>query len=208
MKMKLCVCMIIAICAGQSYANLIQNGSFESGVNPGGSFSTLYAVNYDITGWKVTNNSIDYIGGYWYPSNGDRSLDLSGYAAGTISQEFKTVEGQKYEVTFDMSGNPDAGIRDAEFITKTLQVSAGAESLKFDYIMTAANSKTNMLWQEMVWSFTATSALTTLTFDSLELNPYGPALDNVNVSVVPLPATILLGFLGLGVGGWKLRKSI
>lgn len=29
-----------------------------------------------------------------------------------------------------------------------------------------------------------------------------------NLSVVPLPATILLGFLGLGVGGWKLRKSI
>ena len=26
--------------------------------------------------------------------------------------------------------------------------------------------------------------------------------------MVPLPATILLGFIGLGVGGWKLRKSL
>ena len=26
--------------------------------------------------------------------------------------------------------------------------------------------------------------------------------------LVPLPATILLGFIGLGVGGWKLRKSL
>jgi hypothetical protein len=25
---------------------------------------------------------------------------------------------------------------------------------------------------------------------------------------VPVPATILLGFLGLGIGGWKLRKSL
>lgn len=31
---------------------------------------------------------------------------------------------------------------------------------------------------------------------------------NVQVYAVPLPATILLGFLGLGIGGWKLRKSL
>ena len=30
----------------------------------------------------------------------------------------------------------------------------------------------------------------------------------MTLQVVPVPATILLGFIGLGVGGWKLRKSI
>ena len=29
-----------------------------------------------------------------------------------------------------------------------------------------------------------------------------------SLEIVPLPATILLGFIGLAVGGWKLRKSI
>lgn len=39
-------------------------------------------------------------------------------------------------------------------------------------------------------------------------SPFAFELDNLAVAVVPLPATILLGVIGLGVGGWKLRKSI
>ncbi|MEJ2648743.1 MAG: hypothetical protein P8016_10085 [Sedimentisphaerales bacterium] len=35
---------------------------------------------------------------------------------------------------------------------------------------------------------------------------FGTAPDSLHF--VPLPATIVLGLLGLGVGGWKLRKSI
>jgi hypothetical protein len=89
-----------------------------------------------------------------------------------------------------------------------LLVSAGAESASFDYIMGPDNGLYNMLWQEMTWDFTATSTLTTLSFLSKESDAYGPALDNVSVVAVPLPATILLGFLGLGVGGWKLRRKM
>ena len=37
-------------------------------------------------------------------------------------------------------------------------------------------------------------------------NPTGLLV--TNLSLVPVPATIVLGFLGLGVGGWKLRKSM
>jgi hypothetical protein len=36
--------------------------------------------------------------------------------------------------------------------------------------------------------------------------PFAFELDNLAVGIVPLPATILLGIIGLGVGGWKLRK--
>ena len=34
----------------------------------------------------------------------------------------------------------------------------------------------------------------------------GMLLDNVDVSVVPVPGAVLLGILGLGVAGLKLRK--
>ena len=46
-------------------------------------------------------------------------------------------------------------------------------------------------------------------FDAILISSNSPAfeLDNLAVSLVPVPATILLGFLGLGVGGWKLRKT-
>ena len=207
--MKLYICMIIALCAGQSFANLIQNGSFEEGVSLSGTFTTLTAGTStydDITNWEITSGSVDYINSYWQAEDGYRSLDMSGLVAGSISQDFTTVIGQEYKVTFNMSGNPDGG--SSRDITKTLLVSAtGAESASFDYV-TSSNTLNNMLWQEMTWYFTATSESTTLAFSSLESNAFGPALDNVNVSLVPVPATILLGFLGLGIGGWKLRKSL
>jgi choice-of-anchor C domain-containing protein len=207
MKKKLCVCMIIALYAGQSFANLIQNGSFESGANPGSTFSTLAAGSTAIDYWTITSGSIDYISGYWQAADGSRSLDMSGNGAGSISQDFTIVKDQMYKVTFYMSGNPDGGD-----ITKTLSVSAtgvkGIGSQSFDYV-TGSNSLTDMMWQEKTWYFTAAiSGLTTLTFSSQEFNAWGPALDDVTVSLVPVPATILLGFLGLGIGGWKLRKSL
>ncbi|MBN1974866.1 MAG: hypothetical protein JW787_14595 [Sedimentisphaerales bacterium] len=43
-----------------------------------------------------------------------------------------------------------------------------------------------------------------LRFSSPPLEPPPP----LPFTVVPLPATILLGFIGLGVGGLKLRKSM
>jgi hypothetical protein len=45
-------------------------------------------------------------------------------------------------------------------------------------------------------------------FDAVRFSSNHPAFELDNLAVaVPVPATILLGFLGLGVGGWKLRKS-
>ena len=39
--------------------------------------------------------------------------------------------------------------------------------------------------------------------------PYGETTNsNSFVAMNPLPATLLLGILGLGVGGWKLRKTL
>ena len=37
-------------------------------------------------------------------------------------------------------------------------------------------------------------------------NPTGLLV--TNLTLIPVPATILLGFLDLGAGGWKLRKSL
>jgi len=187
-------------------ANLIQNGSFEDGPDPG-SFASLSSGSTVITGWEVTPVSIDYIGTFWLASNGARSLDMNGPSApGGIKQTFSTTPGTKYRVTFDLAGNftePNAnnGIR-------TLRVSAAGTSANFDFDITGKSS-TNMGWVSTFWDFTANSTTTTLEFNGANGTGAGAALDNVSVmahSDPPTPTSIpepssILGLLSLGVLG-------
>jgi choice-of-anchor C domain-containing protein len=180
--------------------NLIQNGSFENGANPG-LFQTINAVSTVITGWTVSQGSIDYIGTLWQASNGVRSVDLAGSGNGKIEQTFNTTIGTTYRVTFDLAGNPNASP-----IIKDMRVSAGGSSADFSF-NTTGKSNSNMGWLSKSWDFTANSTTTTLEFIDLTNSFAGLALDNVSVIAVPGPSTSvpepssMLGLLGLGVLG-------
>ena len=186
-------------------ANLIQNGSFETAtVNPNpGDFIRLDAGSTAITGWTVSQGSIDYIGTLWQASNGSRSLDLSGENAGGIQQTFNTTVGKTYRVTFDLAGNTFTSPT-----IKDMRVSAGGSSADFSFD-TTGKSNSNMGWLSKSWDFTANSTTTTLEFISLTNSFDGPALDNVSVialSPPPTPTPIpepssVLGLLSLGVLG-------
>lgn len=189
--------------ASLAHAAPFGNGSFETGTNPGSFSSPSSGDSSTITGWTVgggATNGIDYIGSYWQPSNGSRSIDLNGTNLGTnssvgsISQTFDTIAGVSYTVLFDVSGNPDGPPAN-----KTLTVSAGGAPQAYAYAI-GANSLSNMMWQTNSFGFVATGASTTLTFASTTLNSnFGPALDNVRVSAaVPEPATLSLWLV---VGG-------
>jgi len=175
-------------------ANLIQNGSFETAtVNPG-SFLQLDAVSTAITGWTVSQGTIDYIGTAWQASEGARSLDLQGLASGGIQQTFNTTIGETYRVTFDLAGNPFGGSA-----IKEMRVSAGGSSADFSFDITG-KSNSNMGWLSKSWDFTANSTTTTLEFIGLGNSDAGAALDNVSVIAVPEPSS-MLGLLSLGVLG-------
>ena len=158
------------------------NGSFESGIVPG-VFTTLAAGDStSITDWTVTSGTIDYIGSYWTASDGVRSIDMSGNAAGAISQTFPTTTGAVYNVTFDMAGNPAGGPT-----VKHMEVDAGGAPTLYTFDTTGM-TLANMGWTPETFTFTATSANTTLRFTSLDHTAYGPALDNVVVEQY-LPTT-------------------
>jgi choice-of-anchor C domain-containing protein len=195
--------------AGSAGAAAFTNGSFESAsVNPGSGFTTLFAGSTAITGWVVGGDSIDYIGGYWQPEDGARSVDLSGNANGSIAQTFDTVAGQAYLVNFWLAGNPDGGPA-----AKIAISSADGSQLQSNtFTVTGANSHTNMGWAAYTYQFTAATNATTLSFASATNTAFGPALDNVSVSLaVPEPtswALMLIGFGGLGAALRRQRRPV
>src|SRR5205823_13165115 len=70
--------------------NLLVNGSFEEGPDPGeNGFLSVDVDSKEIKGWVVTRGQIDYIGSYWQNADGKRSLDLHGSPGfGGIKQTF------------------------------------------------------------------------------------------------------------------------
>lgn len=169
--------VVIASSAGSALAAPVNsNGSFETGVAPG-VFTTLVGVNNtNITDWTVDSGSVDYIGSYWMASDGTRSLDMTGFSSGTVSQTFPTVIGHTYEVSFDMAGNP-AGFP----LEKHLDVSVGGAPESFTFDVTG-KTLVDMGWETNTYEFTATSTSTTLSFASQDAGFFGAALDNVVVT--------------------------
>lgn len=160
-------------------ASMASNGSFEDGTvaNP---FTTLTPGATNITDWEVVAGSVDYIGNLWQAAEGDRSIDMTGYSAGSIRQEVPTVVGAKYQLSFAMSGNPDGGPAE-----KSMDVDTGGVSTNYVYnTATEGTTRADMRWSEESLVFTATAAMTPVTFTSLIAGFYGPALDNVRVEQI------------------------
>jgi choice-of-anchor C domain-containing protein len=162
---------------GNKPVNLIQNGSFEEGTDPG-NFKSLNPDATDIKGWVVTRGQIDYVGTYWKAADGKRSLDLHGSPGyGGVKQSFKTKKGEKYKVTFSLAVNPDGKTK-----RKKMAVRAGERQETF--VAEAPDKPGDGLgWQTKEWVFTADAEETALEFYTLETEDpnCGPVLDNVVV---------------------------
>jgi choice-of-anchor C domain-containing protein len=209
MKKTLWVAAVCVLMAAPINADMITNGSFEEGTDPG-SFTTLGGGSTAITGWTVVgaDKAIDYIGTYWQAADGVRSLDLNGdFQTGGVEQTFATQSGQKYLVTFDLAGNPDSGPALKEMDVIMAIGDTPQQTWSFDFDITSKD-KQNMGWTKESFVFTADSEFTTLRFLSTMTGAFGPALDNVSVNAVPLPASVLLGVFAVGLAGRKLRKLV
>lgn len=160
----------------------IVNGSFEDNASvPLAFFSEIYVPD-TIPGWKVGGESIDIVGsGYWQASAGNYSVDLTGFHAGSISQDVPTQTGLTYTVSFDMSGNPEGG----DSVKTILVIADGGQEATFTYdISVEQNSLADMGYAAKAYTFIASGPVTTLTFASGTAYVWGPVIDNVAIASV------------------------
>jgi choice-of-anchor C domain-containing protein len=163
--------------------NLIVNGSFEAGSEFEGSFTPLDEDAVEVRGWLVTRGQIDLQqerGGQLKAAHGKRSLDLHGSPGfGGVKQPFVTKVGQKYKVTFSMSGNPGVG---HESVRMTVRAAGKKETFEFDM---AGVTLEDLKWTTKTWEFTAADTITVLEFHTAMApmaNAFGgPLLDDVKV---------------------------
>ncbi len=181
--------MLSALCVCAN-ANLIVNGGFEDNNVAAGNWA--YFSSASVNGWDGDNIEIwDSFGGVVAPE-GTQHAELNAHpfdgSVFSIFQNFATVVGQTYDVSFFYSARVNAN--------EQFSFSAGSlAALLNDHVVGS--------WKQYTGSFVASSTISTITFTSYDAGTYGNFLDNVVVtakaSVVessPL-VMLLIGLAGL-----------
>lgn len=192
------------------HANLLTNGSFESGsfVNQGNDTMSLAAGSTVISGWTVVTDTTAWIG----PTNpfglsasdGSYFLDLTNYQPGApfagLTQVITTAPGSTYALSFDLGGSTFWGRPDA------IVASAAGASSTFTTPLTGTNND----WYHESMQFVATSTSTTIRLQGAAGLQY-IGLDNASVEFVsaapvPEPGTWALMVAGLAWLGAFVRR--
>jgi hypothetical protein len=215
-------------------ADLITNGSFEEGTftpnisldEPGKTGGMkLYNGDTSITGWRVMNqsggdivwalNSDEPQGNPWKlkASDGKMFLDLTGYANNfnfpkggiQLAQTAATQNGQYYKLTFDVGSSSSF-----DNLNPVVQVSVNGNPASHTFIGNVSlpdNLPFENHWQTVEFTFKAFGPST------ISFTAWTPGvdrailLDNVRLTAVPEPATVLAGallLLPLGVSSLRI----
>lgn len=219
--------ILIALVAGLSLvgmvevasANMISNGSFEDDASTfddaigGSSVDGTMRLTPGFTGltdWTITGTDVAWINSsnIWglTASDGDYFLDLTSYSrygtGGVAQTVVSTVIGQSYALSFDLGSSTT--YHPAVDIIAT--ASAGSTSTQF---FTTASS-TNQ-WDTFMMSFIADSTSTTigLTGVGTAHTGYYIGLDNVSLTTIPEPVSLLLfGTVLVGLAGVRIRHGM
>jgi hypothetical protein len=208
------------VCAqgAQAATNLLTNGGFDSigaGAVPEAWGGLTYYTdgthpgNVALPGWTVEAGSVDFTStsSGWGPADmGPYSLDINGWSAGTISQQFATVIGQTYTVSYAYSRNEAGSPNDP--VQATVAAGDMSQLVSVSYEDPSFGSVNNMLWKQGGFSFVADSTESTIRLAAVTDSNAGVFFDTVSVTgpAVPEPAAWALMIVGFGGVGAVLRR--
>lgn len=187
--------------------NLIDNGGFESTPVPAtGSYSTFPPGSP--TDWTATP-TVNLVNGFFGSAGpnlafeGTTYLDLIGEGTtGSISQQFNTIVGQAYFVSFAYAHNLFGGTPSAS-ASYAITNSGGFAGT----ISHTGGSNSNLNWLNFTGSFVALGTSSTLTFTNLTGGQNaGILLDAISISAVPEPEVWAMMLFGLGAIGFQMRR--
>ncbi len=175
-------------------ANLLVNGGFEDNNVAPGSWSWYTSDN--VNGWDGSNIEIwDSFNGV-AAAEGDQHAELNAHpsddASFTIFQNFGTVVGQEYDVSFFYRARANNN--------EAFEFSVGS-------LGGLMNNHTTSEWSLFQDSFVASDLTSTVRFTSFTSGTIGNFLDGVSItSSVPAPGTLALVVMGLfGLGAARRR---
>jgi hypothetical protein len=229
----------LSVAQNAAASSLLVNGGFEAPVQVAPNFATfnIPVGSSTITGWNVVQGNVDLTTTANYGAGPNslhpssvQDIDLigdtngSGGVFGGLSQSFATVIGQEYRLTFDYSHNngtqPINQLGDYAAQVTVADANAPANtifSVEVSQAYVPGQAFGHSIWQAFSQDFTATSALTLLTFiDTRGAFNAGIYLDEVSVELVspggatPLPAALPLFASGLGALGlldWRRKRK-
>ena len=190
---------------------IVVDGGFENPVTSGRNGSWNGNVDWYFQGqifgaWTVEFGSIDLQNrNICQPGEGNQSIDMSGLMRGAIYQDVNVVANQEYQLSFMLSGNPDAGPNPHQM--EVWWGSALLDTVSFD---TTGLSDSNMGWKPKTYEVFSTQSITRLRFVSLDEGVAGCALDAVSVTPVPEPSTLTLIVIAAAslIGfSWRRRRA-
>jgi choice-of-anchor C domain-containing protein len=157
-------------------ANLVLNHSFE---HPRCGICTFNAGNPWLGHWVVGGNSVDVVSS-WQAAVGSQSVDLSGAASGSLTQNVPTAAGTTYTLSWYVAGNPEGGAT-----VKVMNVYWNGTLVRTCKFNITGHTDAYMGWVRRHITVTATGPTSSVEFADATSNsgPYGAALDGV--SLVP-----------------------
>jgi hypothetical protein len=204
------VATLLTLVASNAQANLLTNGSFDSGTYSFGGDGAvdLPAGSTAITGWTVTTNDVAPISSSnvysIVPEDGTVSLDLQSYTDaspyGAVQQTISTTAGSSYLLTFWIGVQNSIGYAAGP---ASVTASADGTSQLFSNTLSGANNQ----WQQFSLPFTASSGSTLITLaGTATAGGAYIGLDNADVEPTSTPEPASLSLLALATLPLAMRR--